>query len=32
MKLLRYRRNDMVAFGVGVLRIGLVVVLANFGL
>ena len=32
MKLLRYRRNDMVAFGVGVLLIGLVVVLANFGL
>ena len=32
MKLLRYRRNDMVAFGVGVLLIGLVVVLVNFGL
>ena len=32
MKLLRYRRNDMTAFGIGILLIAAVCVLAAFGL
>ena len=32
MKLLRYRRNDMMAFGTGILLITAVAVLAGFGL
>ncbi|MBQ2854646.1 MAG: energy-coupling factor transporter transmembrane protein EcfT [Oscillospiraceae bacterium] len=32
MKLLRYRRNDMVTFGIGIVLTVLVIVLASFGL
>ena len=32
MKLLRYHREDFVSFGIGILLIGAVVLLANFGL
>ena len=32
MKLLRYHRNDLVAFGIGILLVAGVIVLANFGL
>ena len=32
MKLLRYRRNDFLAFGVGIVMIAAVVLLASFGL
>ena len=32
MKLLRYHREDFIAFGIGAVLIGAVVLLANFGL
>ena len=32
MKLLRYHRNDMLVFGIGIILIALIAVLASFGL